>query len=148
MIAPPTPPVAEPMITASAVAMKSALPRPKPARKPTISGMPWVALSGSCFGSLVHQLVQHGQGGGQCLAFGFGERCQARFEQRLAGGAHRVQVREARETITGRHTFGDHEDAVQAVLDRVDEIGAQVVVVGREGRVSARSRVPVVVVPA
>jgi hypothetical protein len=34
------------------------------------------------------------------------------------------------------------------VLDRVDEIGAQVVVVGREGRVSARSRVPVVVVPA
>ena len=30
---------AEPMITASAVAMKSALPRPQPARKPTISGI-------------------------------------------------------------------------------------------------------------
>ena len=39
MIAPPTPPLAEPMITASAVAMKSALPRPQPARKPTISGI-------------------------------------------------------------------------------------------------------------
>jgi nucleotide-binding universal stress UspA family protein len=46
------------------------------------------------------------------------------------------------------HTFGDHEDAVQAVLDRVDEIGAQVVVVGRKGRVAARAKVPVVVVPA
>ena len=39
MIAPPMPPLAEPMITASAVAMNSALPRPQPARKPTISGM-------------------------------------------------------------------------------------------------------------
>jgi hypothetical protein len=37
MIAPETPPDAEPMMTASAVAMKSALPRPQPARKPTIS---------------------------------------------------------------------------------------------------------------
>ena len=46
------------------------------------------------------------------------------------------------------HTFGDHEDTVQAVLDRVDEIGAQVVVVGRRGRVAERARVPVVVVPA
>ena len=46
------------------------------------------------------------------------------------------------------HTFGDHEDAVQAVLDRIEKIGAQVVVVGREGRVSARATVPVVVVPA
>ena len=34
----------------------------------------------------------------------------------------------------------------QAVLDRVDEIGAQLVVVGREGRVSARATVPVMVV--
>ncbi len=39
MIAPDTPPLAEPMITDSAVAMKSALPRPQPARKPTISGI-------------------------------------------------------------------------------------------------------------
>jgi len=46
------------------------------------------------------------------------------------------------------HTFGDHEDAVQAVLDRVDALGAQAVVVGRKGRVSARANVPVVVVPA
>jgi ACDE family multidrug resistance protein len=46
------------------------------------------------------------------------------------------------------HAFGDHEDAIRAVLDRVDAIGAQVVVVGRAGRVSARATVPVVVVPA
>ena len=46
------------------------------------------------------------------------------------------------------HSFGDHEDAVQAVLDRVEEIGAQAVVVGRRGRVAERARVPVVVVPA
>ena len=45
------------------------------------------------------------------------------------------------------HTFGDHEDAVQAVLERIEEIGAQIVVVGREGsRLRARP-VPVVVVP-
>ena len=37
MIAPETPPDAAPMITASAVAMNSALPRPQPARNPTIS---------------------------------------------------------------------------------------------------------------
>ena len=36
MIAPATPPLAAPTITDSAVAMKSALPRPQPARKPTI----------------------------------------------------------------------------------------------------------------
>jgi MFS transporter, ACDE family, multidrug resistance protein len=46
------------------------------------------------------------------------------------------------------HTFGDREDAVQAVLDRSDELGAQVIVVGRQGRVAARATVPVVVVPA
>jgi MFS family permease len=46
------------------------------------------------------------------------------------------------------HTFGDHEDAVQAVLRRVEEIGAQVVVVGRRGRVAETAKVPVVVVPA
>ena len=46
------------------------------------------------------------------------------------------------------HTFGDHEDTVQAVLDRVDAVGAQVVVVGRRGRVAERARVPVVVVPS
>jgi hypothetical protein len=34
------------------------------------------------------------------------------------------------------------------VLDRVDEVGAQLVVVGREGRVSSRAAVPVVVVLA
>jgi len=61
-----------------------------------------------------------------------------------------TELREAGVQAGGEvlHTFGDHEDAVEAVLDRVDEIGAQVVVVGREGRVSARSPVPVVVVPA
>ncbi len=36
MIAPATPPLAAPTITASAVAMNSALPRPQPARKPTM----------------------------------------------------------------------------------------------------------------
>jgi len=46
------------------------------------------------------------------------------------------------------HTFGDHEDAVRAVLERIEAIGAQIVVVGREGAVSARASVPVVVVPA
>jgi MFS transporter, ACDE family, multidrug resistance protein len=46
------------------------------------------------------------------------------------------------------HTFGNRDDAAQAVLDRADEVGAQLVVVGREGRVSARATVPVVVVPA
>ncbi len=35
-IAPPKPPLAEPTMTASEVAMNSALPRPQPARKPTI----------------------------------------------------------------------------------------------------------------
>jgi MFS transporter, ACDE family, multidrug resistance protein len=61
-----------------------------------------------------------------------------------------AQLREAGVQAGGEvvHTFGDHEDAVQAVLDRVDEIGAQVVVVGRKGRVAARAKVPVVVVPA
>jgi hypothetical protein len=37
MIALDTPPDAAPTITASAVAMKSALPRPQPARKPTMA---------------------------------------------------------------------------------------------------------------
>jgi hypothetical protein len=46
------------------------------------------------------------------------------------------------------HTFGNRDDAAKAVLDRVDEVGAQLVVVGRKGRVSARATVPVVVVPA
>jgi K+-sensing histidine kinase KdpD len=46
------------------------------------------------------------------------------------------------------HTYGNRDDAAQAVLDRVDEVGAQLVVVGREGRVSSRATVPVVVVPA
>ena len=36
MIAPPIPPLAAPTMTDSAVAMKSALPRPQPARKPAI----------------------------------------------------------------------------------------------------------------
>lgn len=60
------------------------------------------------------------------------------------------QLREAGVPAGGEvlHTFGGHEDAVQAVLDRADEVGAQMVVVGRAGRVSARSTVPVVVVPA
>ena len=34
MIAPPKPPLAEPTMTASEVAMNRALPRPQPARKP------------------------------------------------------------------------------------------------------------------
>ncbi|MDA0166643.1 MFS transporter [Solirubrobacter ginsenosidimutans] len=42
----------------------------------------------------------------------------------------------------------DDEDAVQAVLDRIDAIGAQAIVVGRRGRVAERARVPVMVVPA
>ncbi len=46
------------------------------------------------------------------------------------------------------HSYGDHEDAVQAVLDHVESSGAQAVVVGREGRISARATVPVVVVGA
>jgi MFS family permease len=46
------------------------------------------------------------------------------------------------------HTFGDHEDAVQAVLDRVEELGAQAIVVGRRGHLAERAHVPVVVVPA
>jgi hypothetical protein len=36
MIAPATPPLAAPTMTDSAVAMNSALPRPQPARQPTI----------------------------------------------------------------------------------------------------------------
>ena len=40
MIAPANPPLAEATITASEVAMNSALPRPQPARKPTIWLMP------------------------------------------------------------------------------------------------------------
>lgn len=36
-MAPRTPPVAEPTMTARLVAMKSALPRPQPARKPTMA---------------------------------------------------------------------------------------------------------------
>jgi MFS transporter, ACDE family, multidrug resistance protein len=43
------------------------------------------------------------------------------------------------------HTVGTHEDAVRAVLER--SLGAQLVVVGREGEVSRRATVPVVVVP-
>ena len=39
MIAPAKPPLAEPTMTASEVAMNSALPRPQPARKPTIPSM-------------------------------------------------------------------------------------------------------------
>ena len=39
MIAPAKPPVAELTITASEVAMNSALPRPQPARKPTMPSM-------------------------------------------------------------------------------------------------------------
>jgi hypothetical protein len=38
-IAPPNPPLAEPTMTASEVAMISALPSPQPARNPTISPM-------------------------------------------------------------------------------------------------------------
>ncbi len=40
MMAPANPPLAEATMTASEVAMNSALPRPQPARKPTISLMP------------------------------------------------------------------------------------------------------------
>ncbi len=39
MIAPAKPPLAEPTMTASEVAMNRALPRPHPARKPTIPSM-------------------------------------------------------------------------------------------------------------
>ncbi|HWK25272.1 MAG TPA: MFS transporter [Solirubrobacter sp.] len=46
------------------------------------------------------------------------------------------------------HAFGDREDAARAVLHRIDEVGAQAVVIGRTGHVSANARVPVVVVPA
>jgi predicted MFS family arabinose efflux permease len=42
------------------------------------------------------------------------------------------------------HTVGSHEDVVRAVLERT--LRAQLVVVGREGEVSRRSTVPVVVV--
>ncbi len=38
-IAPAKPPLAEPTMTASEVAMNSALPRPQPARKPTMPSM-------------------------------------------------------------------------------------------------------------
>jgi hypothetical protein len=60
------------------------------------------------------------------------------------------QLREAGVPAGGEvvHTFGNRDDAAKAVLDRVDEVGAQLVVVGRKGRVSARATVPVVVVPA
>jgi ACDE family multidrug resistance protein len=59
------------------------------------------------------------------------------------------QLREAGVPAGGEvvHTFGNRDDAAQAVLDRVEEVGAQLVVVGREGRVSSRATVPVVVVP-
>src|SRR4051794_9620456 len=82
-----------------------------------------------------------------------GEQAVDRESRELAAAvlARRLtQLREAGVEAGGEvlHTFGDHEDAVEAVLDRVEEIGAQVVVVGREGRVSARASVPVVVVPA
>ena len=82
-----------------------------------------------------------------------GEQAVDRESRQMAAAvlARRLtQLRDAGVEAGGEvlHTFGDHEDAVQAVLDRVDQIGAQVVVVGRAGRVSARSTVPVVVVPA
>ena len=58
------------------------------------------------------------------------------------------QLREAGVPAGGEvvHTFGNRDDAAQAVLDRVEEVGAQLVVIGREGRVSSRATVPVVVV--
>ena len=72
------------------------------------------------------------------------ERAAAVLASRLAQ-LHEAGVRAGGEVL---HTFGDHEDVVQAVLDRVDELGAQAVVIGRKGIVSARANVPVVVVPA
>jgi MFS family permease len=60
------------------------------------------------------------------------------------------QLREAGVEAGGEvvHTYGDREDAVRAVLSRIDEVGAQAVVVGRRGEVAARATVPVVVVGA
>jgi len=61
-----------------------------------------------------------------------------------------AQLREAGVAAGGEvvHAFGDREDAVRAVLSRIEEVGAQAVVVGRRGEVAARASVPVVVVPA
>ena len=52
-----------------------------------------------------------------------------------------AQLREAGVPAGGEvvHTYGDREDAVRAVLARVDEVGAQAVVVGRRGQVAARA---------
>jgi nucleotide-binding universal stress UspA family protein len=70
------------------------------------------------------------------------EAARAILEDRLA------QLRERGIPAGGEviHTVGTHEDAVRAVLER--SLGAQLVVVGREGEVSRRATVPVVVVPA
>jgi MFS family permease len=83
----------------------------------------------------------------------FGDQAADRESRELAAAVlnrRLAQLREAGVPAGGEvlHTFGDHEDAVQAVLDRVEEIGAQAVVVGRRGRVAERARVPVMVVPA
>ena len=61
-----------------------------------------------------------------------------------------AQLREAGVVAGGEvvHTYGDREDAVRAILSRIEEVGAQAVVVGRRGQVAARANVPVVVVPA
>jgi MFS transporter, ACDE family, multidrug resistance protein len=70
------------------------------------------------------------------------EAARSILEDRLA------QLRERGIPAGGEviHTVGTHEDAVRAVLER--SLGAQVVVVGREGEVSRRATVPVVVVPS
>jgi nucleotide-binding universal stress UspA family protein len=73
-----------------------------------------------------------------------GELAAATLARRLA------QLQELGITAGGEvlHTYGDHEDVVQAVLKRIDDIGAQAVVVGRRGRVAETAKVPVIVVPS
>lgn len=72
------------------------------------------------------------------------ELAAAVLQRRLA------QLRDAGVPAGGEvlHSYGDREDAVRAILSRIEQVGAQAVVVGREGHVSARAGVPVVVVPA
>ena len=80
-----------------------------------------------------------------------GEEAVDRESREMAGAVlalRLAQLREAGVVAGGEvvHTYGDREDAVRAILSRIEEVGAQAVVVGRRGQVAARSSVPVVVV--
>ena len=69
-------------------------------------------------------------------------------ERAAASLARRLEQLRAAGVPAGGHVLhADADAAVSAILRRVEEIGAQTVVVGRRGRIAAHATVPVLVVP-